>query len=360
VPEQVPVAFVRGGHGWIGEGGITRGEFAGPAALAEAAGWWSRFLAERPDPAPAHPRVAFGSFPFDPRSPEGGVLLVPERARRVDDGLPRLGARRLPASRMRPGRMSRTAYEAAVGALRQAIAAGRLEKAVLARDVIVEPEAPVDLGTLLEALARAQPDAAIYCVDGLIGASPETLVTVHDGVVTARVLAGTAGPGEAHALAASDKDRAEHEFAARSVIDALAPHVARLTATEPYVLELPHLTHLATDLRGAVADGSDVLALVAALHPTAAVAGTPVDAALAAIRESEPIDRGRYAGPVGWLDERGDGEWAIALRGAQLLPDGRFRAFAGAGIVADSVPELELAETDLKLRPILEALRAVV
>jgi len=359
VPEQVPVAFVRGGHGWLGEGPVTRGDFAAEDSYGEAAAWWSRIVAERHDAAPGSTPVAFGSFPFDAASPAGATLLVPDRAVRVDGALARLGTRPLPAAAVHDGAMSRGAYEAAVARVRDAIAAGHLQKAVLARDVVVEPASPIDLGSLVDVLAASHPDAAVFCVDGLVGASPETLVTVHRGLVTARVLAGTAGPGEGEALAASDKDRFEHELAARSVTEALGPHVVGLAASEPYVLELPHLTHLATDVTAEIADGSDVLALVAALHPTAAVAGTPPRPALEAIRELEPVDRGRYAGPVGWVDANGDGEWAIALRCAQLRPDGSFHAFAGAGIMADSVPELELAETDLKLRPILEALGAV-
>jgi len=358
VPEQVPIAFVRDGRGWLGRGDAVRVDFAADA-YRDAAAWWSRTVAERRAAGHEGPLVAFGSFAFDADSPAGSVLLVPERAERVDGAMPRLGSRPRPSAAVRDGAMSRVAYELAVERVRGAIAAGLLQKAVLARDVVVDPAGPVDLGTLVDVLHAAHPDAAVYCVDGLVGASPETLVTVHEGVATARVLAGTAGPGEGDALAGSDKDRLEHELAVRSVTEALGPHVTRLAVTEPYVLQLPHLTHLATDVRAEVADGSDVLALIAALHPTAAVAGTPADAALEAIRELELVDRGRYAGPVGWVDADGDGEWAIALRGAQARPDGSFHAFAGAGIMADSIPELELAETDLKLRPILEALGAL-
>lgn len=359
MPEQVPIAFVRAGRGWVGEGSVVRGDFDAADAYRDAAAWWAKTIAERQDAAHAGPLVAFGSFSFDRASPAGATLIVAEHVRRIDSGLPRLGIRPVPRASVRPGAMNRAAYELAVAQVRGGITAGELEKAVLARSVHIEPDEPVDLGSLLDVLAAAHPGAAVYCVDGLIGASPETLVTVHSGVVTARVLAGTAGPGEGDALAGSDKDRHEHELAVRSVTEALGPHVAALDVTEPYVLELPHLTHLATDVTARIADGSDVLALVAALHPTAAVAGTPARVALEAIHELEPLDRGRYAGPVGWIDANGDGEWAIALRCAQLNEDGSFEAFAGAGIMADSVPELEFAETELKLRPILEALRAV-
>jgi menaquinone-specific isochorismate synthase len=123
----------------------------------------------------------------------------------------------------------------------------------------------------------------------------------------------------------------------------------------PFTLKLPNLWHLASDVEGALSDGSTALDLAAALHPTAAVAGTPRQAALALIDELEPFDRCRYGGPVGWVDAAGDGKWAISLRSAEVAADGAITAYAGAGIVADSDPERELAETRLKFRPIVEA-----
>jgi menaquinone-specific isochorismate synthase len=152
------------------------------------------------------------------------------------------------------------------------------------------------------------------------------------------------------------------------VLASLRPHTTALAASEqPFTLKLPNVWHLATDLEGDLADGSSALDLVRALHPTAAVAGTPTDAAIAAIRRIEPFDRGRYAGPVGWIDADGDGEWAIALRCAQFpgpMPRGyaeyiagqRVVAHSGAGIVAGSDPESELVETRVKFRPIVDAL----
>jgi menaquinone-specific isochorismate synthase len=123
----------------------------------------------------------------------------------------------------------------------------------------------------------------------------------------------------------------------------------------PFTLKLPNLWHLASDVDGTLTDGSTALDLVAALHPTAAVAGTPTPLALSLIDQLEPFDRGRYSGPVGWVDANGDGEWAVAVRSAQVSPSGEVTAYAGAGIVADSVPERELVETRLKFRPIVEA-----
>jgi menaquinone-specific isochorismate synthase len=197
-------------------------------------------------------------------------------------------------------------------------------------------------------------------------------VTVSGGAVTARVLAGTVPRGaDANddaaapiALAHSGKNLDEHRYAVRSVLDALAPHAHSVRADdEPFALELPNLWHLATDIAGELADHASALDLVASLHPTAAVAGTPTDAAIELIRRLEPFDRGRYAGPVGWVDANGDGEWAIALRCAQIgaaspehpgtLP---VVAHAGAGIVAGSDPETELLETRVKFRPIVDAL----
>ncbi len=364
MPQAEPLVFVRDGNGWVGEGATTRGDFPSRDVYARARQWWERLRAQS---AHGDELVAFGAFPFAPDSPGGATLLVPERAERVTGGR-LLGSGRLPgggaiadgvpSATIRDGLMSREAYTAGVARIAAAIGAGELQKAVLARDVLVSPSEPVDRGALVDRLLLAHPGAAVYAVDGLIGASPETLVTVHDGVVTARVLAGTAGPGSGDALLGSGKDLREHELAARSVLEALAPHLRSVTASGPFILSLPHLAHLATDVTGTIADGSDVLALVEALHPTAAVAGTPTDAALAMIRSIEPGDRGRYAGPVGWMDAAGDGEWAIALRGAQARADGTFHAFAGAGIMADSDPSAELAETELKLRPILDALGA--
>jgi len=351
-----PLVFIRDGHGWIGEGRIERGDFAARRAYPRARQWWERLQARAVAEERGGEMVAFGTFPFDSASSSGATLLVPERAVRIDGAAPRLGTDPLPEAAMREGIMSPGAYELGVAFVSAAIRRGELDKAVLARDVLIRPEGPVDRGTLVDRLLAAHPGASVFAIDGLVGASPETLVTVHEGLVTARVLAGTIAPGLGDRLAASAKDQHEHELAARSVLDALAPHVEALEASGPFLLELPHLTHLATDVKGRIADGSDVLALVEALHPTAAVAGTPTDAAMRWIHEVEPLDRGRYAGPVGWMDAAGNGEWAIALRSAQARPDGSFHAFAGAGIMADSDPGGELAETDLKLRPILEAL----
>jgi menaquinone-specific isochorismate synthase len=175
-------------------------------------------------------------------------------------------------------------------------------------------------------------------------------------------------------------DLAEHEYAVRSVAEALAPHCSSMNVPEsPFVLHLPNVMHLATDVAGVLADGATSLRLAAALHPTAAVCGTPTDAARDVIRALECMDRGRYTGPVGWIDARGDGEWGIALRCAEIVPDAgsaagapadptpgpstpdgtgprTLRLFAGCGIVSGSDPSAELAESDAKLVPMRDAL----
>ena len=337
--------------------------------------------------------LAFGAFAFDPGSAARSILTVPQivvgrrrgrswvtRIAHADDD-PAPGA--MPerteygpywSATLGPGALDPSGYQAAVRGGLEAIAAGEVSKVVLARDLAGSVPPGSDLRRLARALASGYPDCWTFAVDGLVGASPETLVTVSGGTVTARVLAGTAPRGAdadadtaaSLALATSAKDQDEHLYAVQSVLAALRRHTSALAASEqPFTLRLPNVFHLATDVEGDLSGGASALDLVAALHPTAAVAGTPTDAALAVIRRLEPFDRGRYAGPVGWVDAKGDGEWAIALRCAQFDLDGvpagdrdgiPLRAHAGAGIVAGSDPEAELLETRVKFRPIVDAL----
>ena len=193
------------------------------------------------------------------------------------------------------------------------------------------------------------------------------LVRLERGLVTSRVLAGTIRrTGDdtrdlalAASLARSSKDLEEHDYAVRSVVDALAPHCSSTNVPDaPFVLHLPNVMHLATDVTGVLRGDASALTLAAALHPSAAVGGTPTSDAVALIAEIEGLDRGRYAGPVGWIGAGGDGEWGIGLRSALVEDDGRrVRLFAGCGIVADSVPADELAESTAKLVPVRDALR---
>jgi menaquinone-specific isochorismate synthase len=244
--------------------------------------------------------------------------------------------------------------------------AGGLEKAALAHDLLAIDDAPLDARFLLRGLVRQYPTCWSFAVDGLVGAAPEMLVRRTGGTVQSRVLAGTIWPGEdlggdgdlAAALLGSVKDRREHALAVDSLADALRPLCAELRVpVTPEVISLRNVSHLSTDVDGTLhADApASLLQLVAAAHPTAAVGGTPRDAAVALIAELEGMDRGRYAGPVGWVDGNGDGELGIALRCAQL--DGPVaRLYAGCGVVADSDPDTEVREAAAKMLAIRDAL----
>jgi menaquinone-specific isochorismate synthase len=259
-------------------------------------------------------------------------------------------------------------WERAVADAVRRICAGELEKVVLARDLVAWTDAPLDPRWPLRRLAQAYPTCWTYAVDGLLGATPEMLVRLERGLVTSRVLAGTIRrTGDdtkdlalAASLARSSKDLEEHEYAVRSVASALSQHCSSMYTPEaPFVLHLANVMHLATDVAGVVHDGASVLELAASLHPTAAVCGTPTDAARAVIGDLEGMQRGRYAGPVGWIGANGDGELGIALRCAEVIPDGpgsQVRLFAGCGIVAGSDPEAELAEAQAKFLAVRDAL----
>jgi menaquinone-specific isochorismate synthase len=262
------------------------------------------------------------------------------------------------------GALSGPSWGLAVAEAVRRIRAGRLDKVVLARDLIAELDEPLDVRSALAWLAGRYPSCWTFNVDGLFGATPEMLVRRERGLVTSRVLAGTirrtgddaSDLALAATLARSSKDLEEHEFAVRSVAEALAPYCTSMNVPEsPFVLHLPNVMHLATDVTGVLDGPASALELAAALHPSAAVGGTPTREAVALIAELEQMDRGRYAGPVGWMDADGDGEWGIALRSAEY--DGaRVRLFAGCGIVSDSDPESELAEAAAKFVPVRDAL----
>jgi menaquinone-specific isochorismate synthase len=255
---------------------------------------------------------------------------------------------------------------AVVGEAVRRINGGELEKVVLARDLVATAAEPIDVRWPLRRLAADYPTCWTFHVDGMFGATPELLVRRERGLVTSRVLAGTIRrTGDdardlslAARLARSSKDLEEHEYAVRSVAEALEPHCSSMNVPEaPFVLHLPNVMHLATDVAGVVHDAATVssLELAAALHPTAAVGGTPTSTAVELIAQLEGMDRGRYAGPVGWMDADGDGEWGIALRSA-AIEGNTVRLYAGCGIVADSDPEAELAETQGKFVPVRDAL----
>jgi isochorismate synthase len=256
-------------------------------------------------------------------------------------------------------------WRAGVLAALEAIGSGRLDKVVLAREAVVEADGPFPRAELLRRLQRRPGGSTfLYASDGFVGASPELLVRRRGRVATSRPMAGTVprgdSPGaEADGLArltGSPKEAVEHRLVVDAVAEGLAKVADRVEVGRPEVVRLATVAHLATeitaDLTGPL---PTALELAGLLHPTPAVGGSPRDAALAAIAALEPFDRGRYAGPVGWVDRAGDGEWAVALRCATL--DGRrAHLIAGAGIVPGSDPDAEWAETEYKLRAMLEVL----
>jgi menaquinone-specific isochorismate synthase len=258
-------------------------------------------------------------------------------------------------------------WEQAVAEAVTAIKAGSLRKVVLALDQFATAAEPIDVRALLRRLAGRYPDCFTFACDGMVGATPELLIRQTGRQVSALVLAGTTprggDPAEDEALGrellASAKNTEEHAYAVASMREALGPLCDELySQPRPALIKLPNLQHLGTWVRGTLAAGGtprSALGLAAAVHPTAAVCGTPTGVALELIRELEHMDRERYAGPVGWVDADGNGEWGIALRCAQL--SGRTaRLFAGCGIVAGSDPAAELAEAQVKFRPMRGAL----
>ena len=383
LPPQ-PTVFIRGGDGLVGAGVAAKLSATGPNRIAELAVKWRALVAsaEVIDEVqrPGTGLIAFGSFAFADDSQDESVLIVPRVVLGTRDG--KRWVTRVAggddanfwdepqqysinsAVAFGDGAQSAKGFAASVTNAVSRIASGELEKVVLARDLVANVDEDFDLRPALHKFAEKYPTCWTYSVDGLFGASPELLVRVAHKQVSARVLAGTAARGTdpdvdyaiSNALSNSPKNVAEHRFAVASLVEQLQKFCTTVDAdTEPFSLQLPNLGHLASDVHGVLNDDASALDLAAVLHPTAAVAGTPTATALRVISEIEPFDRGRYAGPVGWLGADGDGEWAIALRGAQLR-NGKITAFAGCGIVAESDPESELEETELKLRPIREAL----
>ena len=237
------------------------------------------------------------------------------------------------------------------------IHSGHIKKVVLAR-AIDTTLTEKTISPTLRTLRDTQPGCYIFSIDGLFGASPELLAAQHGQHITSRVLAGTRQTSEhsTEELTTSEKDTREHAYAAQSVHDALSQLCTTIHIQGPHPLRLADVTHLATDITGQLHNPTNIITLAEKLHPTAAVCGTPTTQALEIIRELENLDRGRYAGPIGWVDGDGNGELALALRCAQWHSDSTLRLFAGAGIVTGSDPDAELAETTIKLQAVRRAL----
>jgi menaquinone-specific isochorismate synthase len=326
--------------------------------------------------------VLFTSFSFDPQ--QSSVLLIPEiiLAKKGNKSwVTWIGDGRQPDfSKLNTakssgqitweiGSISESKWREQVSFAIKSINEGKLEKVVLARDQIARSNSPINTRSLLQRLEIDYPSTWLFMVDGLVGATPELLVRLSKSLVTSRVLAGTiqkTGNEDrdlalAASLAKSSKDLEEHEYAVRSVADALEPFCSSTNVPEsPFVLHLSNVMHLATDVTGVLNDSAkqaDIFTLIDQLHPTAAVCGTPTDIARELISNLEQMNRERYAAPVGWVDANGDGEVAIALRCGLLSEDKKsMRIFAGCGIVAGSDPEKEFAESQAKLMPMRTAL----
>ena len=328
--------------------------------------------------------VALGALPFDRHEPTS--LVVPETlVRRDADGrqwltvvgdgsddllAPGAGdaAPTLPDGFSLTSPRSHPDWQRTIADAVGEIEAGRLDKVVVAREVLVEANRDIVVPDVLERLRALYPACVVFCVDGFLGASPELLVERTGGRVRSHPLAGTfPRSGDPHAdellaaeLVASVKDQREHRFVIDEIERVLRPLCAELDVPPtPSVMQLRNVLHLGTEIAGTLAGGGarrrpTALELAAALHPTPAVAGTPTAGALAWLTAHEGMRRGRYAGPVGWVDAAGDGMFAIGIRSAEV-EGRRARLFAGVGVVEGSDPRRELAETQLKLQAILAA-----
>jgi len=310
--------------------------------------------------------MAMASFTFD-ENDLGSVVIIPRTLVKVDpDGArfligdpdhlsPSASPTLLPAGRL--GDSGRDEWMRLVDVALDAIREREVEKVVLSRRLPATFDGPVPTHLVLSNLAGNEPDSHTFLVDGFVGSSPELLVSLAAGSVRSISLAGSADPGNPASAGSFDTEKMtrEHALAADSVDTALTPFCTRLVRSGRTVATYGDIQHLSTVFEGDVRPGTTVTDLLAALHPTAAVAGTPTKTAVELIRELEGHERGRYAGPVGWFDREGDGEFAIALRCGEI--DGaRATLYTGAGIVQGSDAAMEFDETQIKLRPMLGAL----
>ena len=391
LPAEGGLAWVHGPatnqHGIVGWDEIARITISGPERFSRAQRWWSQQCAISEGDKP----IAFASCAFD-KQPGTSVVVIPKVSIKRDElgttltitsdsPVTDLEISELIAKVSRPHVLSRglnqvtwldgsrpvAQWQAAVDVAVSRINLGELDKVVLARDIVAQLDEPLHIGSLLIRLNEAFPECWTFCVDGLVGATPELLIRRDGEHVTSRVLAGTMRRSRdsdrdgqlAAELLGSDKDQEEHVYAVESVAAALATHCTDLKVpAQPFILRLANVQHLATDVTGELVDAAPALALAASLHPTAAVCGTPTERATQVIRELEGMDRGRYSAPVGWIAANGDGEFGIALRCALIENAERtkLRLFAGCGIVAGSTGESEVAESQAKFGAMKAAL----
>ena len=383
---DLTASWIRGGDGLIGFGEWKSTSVKGKNRFVDARKWWHEQLATLKIQNTVHGSgtgpILFTSFAFDPA--EESKLVIPELVigKRGDKSwITWIGDKNQPSISIlgnsksngevvfEAGALSDSEWKNRVASAVNKIKNGDLEKVVLARDLIGKSTEAISKRNLITSLSKNYPSTWVFLVANLIGATPELLVRLNKSLVTSRILAGTIRKsgdeakdlGLAASLAKSSKDLEEHEYAVRSVAQALEPFCSSTNVPEsPFVLHLANVMHLATDVTGVLNDATtpiDIFALISSLHPSAAVCGTPTQTASAVINELEEMNRGRYAGPVGWIDARGDGEIGIALRTGELSEDEKtIRIFSGCGIVAGSNPEDELAESQAKLSPMRTAL----
>lgn len=383
---ELSASWIRGGDGLIGFGRFASKKVSGAHRFLDASTWWReerlKFAIENNVHGSGTGPILFTSFAFD--ESDDSELVIPEIVigRKGDKAwITWIGSGTQPkisefsSAQISPhllysqGGLSDMEWMQAVESAISKIKIGDLEKIVLARDMIVHSDQPINVQRLLTSLETDYPSTWIFLVENLIGATPELLVRLSKSLVTSRVLAGTIRKtGDeardlalAGSLSKSSKDLEEHEYAVRSVADALSPYCSSTNVPDaPFVLHLANVMHLATDVTGVVNESAahtDIFTLISALHPSAAVCGTPTDSAKESISALEGMSRGRYAGPVGWIDARGDGELGIALRCGLIAEDkSNLRIFSGCGIVAGSNPADELSESQAKLIPMRTAL----
>jgi menaquinone-specific isochorismate synthase len=376
-------AFLSDKQGLIGWGEALRLEAKGPNRILDLDTQWRDFVSNAEVTNEVNLSgsglICFGSIAFSDKSLSTSILVIPNVIIGKHEDTLWLTTVNIDEAKalelisfdstftsatFEPGQITPDQYILNVERAVEEIAAKNIEKVVLARDLKASVSESFNINPVLRKLEKKFDSCYIYSVDGLFGASPELLVKVERQQFSARVLAGTAGrgtdPGVDQAIGAalfdSPKNRSEHKFAIDSLVSSLEQFTDQIEVDDkPFSIALPNLWHLASDVRALLNSDASSLQVVNALHPSAAVAGTPRDKALEVIEAIENLDRGRYAGPVGWLGADGDGVWAIALRGAQL-ENNVLTAFAGCGIVAESDAQAELAEAVLKFKPIVDAL----
>ncbi len=381
---DAPLSWVRNGEGLVGWGVHATTTVSGKDRFEKARQWWHHqletFAVDNSVHGSGTGPVLFTSFSFDRN--EESVLVIPKvivGQKGSQSWITWIGDEPQPVLPESPaqysqgaftfggGSISTTAWKERVAEAIKRVESSQVDKVVLARDLVATSTQAIQTIPILKKLAAEYPATWTFAVDGLVGATPELLLRLSRGMVTSRVLAGTipkTGNDEkdlalAASLARSSKDLEEHEYAVRSVADALEPFCSSTNVPEsPFVLHLANVMHLATDVTGALIESKqrvDAFTLLQSLHPSAAVCGTPRNIAFDIITEVEGMNRGRYAGPVGWIDASGDGELGISLRSGQIT-DREIRIFACCGIVAGSNPEKELEESNAKMIAMRSAL----